>query len=357
MSRRVKIIGLLLAGGLLILGVILLPKINLLRQSRMVVIHTGSPVTFVIDSPMQPEELAKLLIEKKIIDNASAFVAVANYKGLTKESIALGKYRIEQGMQYRTILNGVTLNSAGNGNAELEVDVTFTNCRDIYQMAGKVTNAILLDSVTLVDYLINSDVRKKFNVSLEELPSLFLPNTYKMYYDTDAPKFIEILTGEYTKFWNNQRLSKISEIGLKSKSEVVTLASIVYSEQSRKKEEWPLIAGLYLNRIRKGIKLQSDPTFKFCWGDKLEGVQRLLHVHRDIACNYNTYQIMGLPPGPICIPPAEVIDAVLNRQKSKYIFMMAKADYSGLHDFSEEYAVHQRYAKIYQKWLANELKK
>jgi len=113
---------------------------------------------------------------------------------------------------------------------------------------------------------------------------------------------------------------------------------------------------LYLNRINQGIKLQSDPTFKFCWGDKLEGVQRLLNVHRDIDCPYNTYKINGLPPGPICIPPTEVVDAVLNRDKNNYIFMMAKPDYTGRHDFRLQYADHERLAKIYQNWLAQEMK-
>jgi UPF0755 protein len=151
-------------------------------------------------------------------------------------------------------------------------------------------------------------------------------------------------------------MAKLKKVGLKKPSEAVTLASVVYSEQGRVADEWPVIAGLYLNRINQGIKLQSDPTFKFCWGDKLDGVQRLLNVHRDIDCSYNTYKINGLPPGPICIPPTEVVDAVLNRDNNTYIFMMAKPDYSGRHDFTVQYADHERLAKIYQNWLAGEMK-
>jgi UPF0755 protein len=185
---------------------------------------------------------------------------------------------------------------------------------------------------------------------------MFLPNTYKMYYDTDEKQFIERMSGEFKKFWTEDRMSKLKKVGLKKPSEAVTLASVVYSEQGRVPEEWPIIAGLYLNRINQGIKLQSDPTFKFCWGDKLDGVQRLLNVHRDIDCPYNTYKINGLPPGPICIPPTEVVDAVLNRDKNNYIFMMAKPDYTGRHDFRVEYADHEKLAKIYQNWLAQEMK-
>jgi UPF0755 protein len=118
--------------------------------------------------------------------------------------------------------------------------------------------------------------------------------------------------------------------------------------------EWPIIAGLYLNRIKKGMKLQSDPTFKFCWGDELKGVQRLTYEHRDRDCPYNTYKYSGLPPGPICIPPTQCVDAVLNREKNDYIFMMAKADHSGLHDFTINYSDHSRLAAIYSKWLKSE---
>lgn len=353
MSRKVviSIIAVLVIVG----GVLLYPKISLFLSSRKKTANTEK-VEFFISTPMDAKSLASELSKLKIITNENALLKVAEYKGLTKEKIALGKYIIEPNTEYRTILNGFTLNSAGNGNGEVEVDVTFNNCRDIYQMAGKVAAKLMLDSTKLVDYLELEVTMEKYGFSREEFPAMFLPNTYKMYYDTDEEQFVERMAKEFKAFWTADRMSKIEEIGLNSPSEVVTLASIVYSEQSRNKEEWPIIAGLYLNRINQGIKLQSDPTFKFCWGDKLDGVQRMLNVHRDIVCEYNTYQISGLPPGPICIPPSEVVEAVLNRDNNKYIFMMAKPDYSGLHDFAVDYSTHLTYAKIYQNWLANELK-
>jgi UPF0755 protein len=354
MSKRKIIIG--LGGSLLLLTLLLLPKLSLFRNSRVVTLNNSASVTYFIKAPITVEALAEDLRKQGIIDKVDAFVDVAEYKELNKENIALGKYIIAPGTQYRTLLNGFTLNSAGNGNAEVEVDVTFNNCRDVYQMAGKISTKLAIDSLKLVDYLTQSETLKKYGFTAEQFPALFLPNTYKMYFDTDEKQFVERMATEFKNFWTPARLAKLKDLGLKSPSEAVTLASIVYSEQSRNKEEWPIIAGLYLNRIQQGIKLQSDPTFKFCWGDKLEGVQRLLNVHRDIICAYNTYQINGLPPGPICIPPAEVVDAVLNRDANKYIFMMAKPDYSGLHDFAVEYSKHLKYAKIYQNWLANELK-
>lgn len=353
MSRKVviSIIAVLVIVG----GVLLYPKISLFLSSRKKTANTEK-VEFFISSPMDVKALASELSKLKIITNENALLKVAEYKGLNKENIALGKYIIEPNTEYRTILNGFTLNAAGNGNGEVEVDVTFNNCRDIYQMAGKVSSKLMMDSTDLVNYLESEGNLDKYGFTQEELPAMFLPNTYKMYYDTDEEQFVSRMAKEFKSFWTADRMAKMTKIGLNSPSEVVTLASIVYSEQSRNKEEWPIIAGLYLNRINQGIKLQSDPTFKFCWGDKLDGVQRMLNIHRDIVCAYNTYQIMGLPPGPICIPPSEVVDAVLNRNENKYIFMMAKPDYSGLHDFAVDYSTHLNYAKIYQNWLANELK-
>lgn len=136
-----------------------------------------------------------------------------------------------------------------------------------------------------------------------------------------------------------------------SQSKVVTLASIVYAEQSIAKDEWPRIAGLYINRLQTGQKLQSDPTFKFCWGRDLINQQRLYNKHREIDCAYKTYMYYGLPPGPINIPPSGVIDAVLNYEKNDYIFMCAQANNSGKHNFAVTYAEHQKNAAAFQKWM------
>lgn len=354
MSKRKIILG-IAAVILIIGGIVVFPKVSLYLSSRTTTLNSAS-VNYFIKAPMGVEELAEDLKKEGIIDNIDAFVKVAEYKGLTKEKIALGKYIIEKGTQYRTLLNGFTLNAAGNGNGEAEVAVTFNNCRDIYAMASKVSASLMLDSAKLVNFLDDDATLSKYGFTRERIPAMFLPNTYKMYYDTDEKAFVERMALEYKNFWTPERMMKLTKVGLSNTSDAVTLASIVYSEQGRHADEWPIIAGLYLNRIQQGIKLQSDPTFKFCWGDKLDGVQRLLNEHKNIDCAYNTYKINGLPPGPICIPPAETVDAVLNRDKNNYIFMMAKPDYSGRHDFSVEYSKHLAYAKVYQKWLANELK-
>jgi UPF0755 protein len=340
---------------LLLGGILVFPKFTLFLASRK-----GSsniePKEYFIGGSITLDRLTKDLQDEGIIDDSDAFLSVAEYKGMNAETIALGKYVIEPGTPYKTILNGFRLNDAGNGNAEVEVEVTFNNCRDIRELGGKLSKVLLLDSAACVEILESPKSLELYGMSREEIPSMFLPNTYKMYFDTDQEMFIKRMSNEFQKFWSEERLAKLKKIGLRKPSEAVTLASVVYSEQGRISDEWPVIAGLYLNRINSGIKLQSDPTFKFCWGEKLDGVQRLLNVHRDIDCPYNTYKIMGLPPGPICIPPTEVIDAVLNHDGNNYIFMMAKPDYSGRHDFTVEYKDHERLAKVYQNWLANEIR-
>jgi len=238
----------------------------------------------------------------------------------------------------------------GHGNAEVKVNVIFNNCPTIGAMAKNISECISADSASLVEYIFDSETLAKYSFTKEQVPALFLPTKREMYYDTEAEEFVTIMAKEFKNFWNDDRKAKMKEQGFKSPSEVATLASIVYSEQSKDSGEWPIIAKLYLNRLDKGMRLESDPTFKFCWGDKLKGVERLLYVHRDIDCDYNTYKINGLPPGPIYVVPGSVIDAVLNPAEVNYLFMCGKPGGGG-HNFAVTNAQHERNASIYRKWL------
>lgn len=342
------------AAALLIVGLLIFwPKISLyLAGSKKTKNEKQS--AFFFDAKSGLKGLADQLEKAQIINNKKALIKVGEYKELNAERLASGKYMIQPGTDYRTLLNGFTKNSNGNGNAEVEVEVTFNNCRDVYQLAGKVSRCIMTDSLTLSEFLTSESTLEKYDFTSEQLPALFLPNTYRMFWDTDAEQFLQRMAKEFRDFWTDERKQKLAAIGLDTPSEAVTLASVVYSEQGKNPSEWSTIAGLYLNRINKDMKLQSDPTFKFCWGDELEGVQRLTYEHRDRDCPYNTYLYRGLPPGPICIPPVACVDAVLNREKHNYVFMMAKPDYSGLHDFTVDYADHDRLAGIYSRWLKAE---
>ncbi|NDB34588.1 MAG: endolytic transglycosylase MltG [Flavobacteriia bacterium] len=354
--RTLKILGIIVGLGSVVTALVLLPKIKVFWAGLTVTSNSNS-VVFTIKDSLSAEGLADALADLQIIENKADFLTVARYKKLSKVNIALGKYQIAPSTNFRTLLNGFTLNSAGNGNAEVEVEVTFNNCRTIYHMAGKVSRCLMLDSSKLVAHLLSGSTLQKYGFTVEQLPALFIPNTYELFYDTDERTFTDRMAKEFKSFWNEERKSQLVNIGLNSPSEAVTLASIVYAEQSRNADEWPTIAGLYLNRIRTGMKLQSDPTFKFCWGDKLNGVQRLLAVHRAIVCPYNTYIIRGLPPGPINLPSASVVDAVLKAPNVDFLFMCAKPDYSGRHNFAVTGAEHMKNAKIFQDWLGKEQKK
>jgi len=352
-KRTIIIVGIIAA---LVAIAVATPKIMLYLAGNKTTTNKLAQVFFIKET-LSLKELAKLLKEERIIKDVKGFIAVGDFKGMNESNIALGKYIIEPGVSYKNVLNGFTLNAKGNGNAEVEVNVTFNNCRDIYQMAGMVQKCLMLDSTKLVDYLNDAETLNNYGFTPEQLPALFLPNTYMMYFDTDEKMFVERMAQEFKNFWTPERKSKLTQMGFSSQSELATLASIVYSEQSIHSLEWSIIAGLYLNRLKKGMLLQSDPTFKFCWEEKLNGVERLLREHRSVDCAYNTYKIKGLPPGPICMTSSKVLDAVLNYEKHDYLFMCAKPDFSYTHNFESSDVQHMRNARKYQVWLANELKK
>ncbi|MEX2484609.1 MAG: endolytic transglycosylase MltG [Brumimicrobium sp.] len=297
------------------------------------------------------DSLTHQLLKEEIITDKEAFLNVVNYKGFTDEKIGYGKYIIEPGTEYKNLINGFTTNRLGNGNKEVEVQVTFNNCQNINDIASKVSDQIEMDSAAFMDYVLQDSILDKYGFTEAKIGALFLPNTYRFYWDTDEEQFLKSMAKEFVRFWTPERISKLNKQGLKNQSDAVILASIVYKEQDKHPEEWRTIAGLYLNRIERGILLQSDPTFRFCWGDELDGQERLYYKHRDIDCPYNTYKYKGLPPGPICIPPSEVVDAVLNAEDNDYIFMCAKPAGGGLHNFAETNAQHNRNARAFHKWM------
>lgn len=308
-------------------------------------------VDFYIPTGSNIADLKQLLIQNKIIDDSAAFQAVLDYKEFKDSKVGAGKYIIAPNTEYNTLINGFTRNSLGNGNKEVEVEVTFNNCLHIRDIASKVSKQIEMDSATFVDYILSNEILRKYGFNEARIGALFLPNTYRFYWDTNHEQFIEKMASEFKTFWTEERLEKLKNIGLKSQSDAVTLASIVYKEQDKYPEEWKAIAGLYLNRIRNGWKLQSDPTFRFCWGDELDGVERLTYEHRDRDCPYNTYIYAGLPPGPIFIPPAAVVDAVLNAENNDYFYMCAKPKGDGLHNFAKTLSQHNRNAAEFQNWI------
>jgi UPF0755 protein len=176
---------------------------------------------------------------------------------------------------------------------------------------------------------------------------MFIPNTYNVNFDITVPELMARMAKEYKKFWTPERIAKLKKCGL-SQSEATTLASIVFTETNSKKD-MPIIAGVYMNRIRDGWPLQADPTLIFALDDY--SIKRVLNKHKKVDSPYNTYKYAGLPPGPINIPPATYIDAVLDYEKHDYYYFVAKEDFSGDSYFAKNLVQHMVYARRYQKAL------
>ena len=202
----------------------------------------------------------------------------------------------------------------------------------------------------MYDLLTSPQTHQKLGFNKNNFISLFIPNSYRFYWNTTAEDFLNRMQQEYKNFWNDERKNKARNMGL-TQAQISTLASIVQAEQAEREEEWPVIAGLYYNRFKQGIKLQSDPTVIYAVGDF--SIRRVLHKHLQYNSPYNTYYYQGLPPGPIRISSIKAIDAVLNHQKHNYIYMCAKPKSGGLHVFTTSYDEHLKNARNFQNHLDN----
>ncbi|MFT5823584.1 MAG: UPF0755 protein [Crocinitomix sp.] len=309
--------------------------ITMTEDSKIIYVPSGSSLS----------ELG-VLLESEAIISADQFESFANKLDFTDDKVEPGKYEVMKGMKSKNLIYAFK-----NGNQEIkDVRITFNNCQDIYDMAGKVAPNIEADSTQLASYIMSSETMDKYGFRPETISALFLPDTYEVgEWDMTAEEFVQRMADEYKKFWTDERKALAAEINLQQ-SDVATLASIIEAEQSINSVEWKTIAGLYLNRLKRGIILQSDPTAKFCWGDELDGVQRLLTIHMQKDCPYNTYIYAGLPPGPIRMSTKNAMDAVLNAEEHNYIFMCAappKDGQGGLHNFAETNSQHNANAA---KW-------
>ena len=278
-----------------------------------------------------------------IIDPAS-FEWVAQHKDYPSH-VKPGRYVLKNGMGNNQLTNML------RGGLQTPVKVTFNNIRDVKILAGRIGTQIEADSASIAAYLADNINLNKLGFNSLTIPAMFLPNTYEFYWNTDAEKFVEKMKCEYDKFWNDERRNKARDIGL-SPVQVSILASIV-DKETNKTDEMPRIAGVYLNRLRNGWLLQADPTLVFAVGDF--DLKRVLNVHKEVESPYNTYKYAGLPPGPICIPSLQSINAVLNAEKHNYYYFCAKDDFSGYHVFAKTLTEHNRNAQRYQRALSRYL--
>ncbi|MEM7163441.1 MAG: endolytic transglycosylase MltG [Bacteroidota bacterium] len=255
-----------------------------------------------------------------------------------------GKYKLENGMSTNALVNMLRA-----GNQE-PVQLVLNSCRTFPELAGMMGKQMQADSLAFLRALQNDSIRMHFGFDKNTYFSMFLPNTYEIYWTKEPEEVMERMAEEFKKFWNAERLAKAKNLNL-SQSEIVTIASITQEEQLGHPEEWKTIAGLYLNRVRRKMALESDPTIKFAVGDF--SMNRVLNKHKEESKNslYNTYHHAGIPPGPIRMPDIRAVDAVLNAEKHNYIFMCAKKDFSGFHHFSSTLKEHNLHAKAYRAEL------
>lgn len=215
--------------------------------------------------------------------------------------------------------------------------------RTIDRLAKNVGNQLMIDSIDISNLVNDPSILQEYQLTPKTLPTLFIPNTYQVYWNISAREFLNRMLKENNRFWTDERKEKAKTLGL-TPVEVSTLASIV-EEETNNKGEKPIVAGLYINRLKKGMPLQADPTVKFAWQDF--ELRRITNKHLTINSPYNTYINTGLPPGPIRIPSPEGIDAVLNYSKHNYLYMCAKEDFSGTHNFATTLSEHNRNARKY----------
>jgi UPF0755 protein len=303
------------------------------NEKAHIYIPTGSQFSDVI------KELRPLL------DNSIAFEAVANRKGYPS-NVKPGHYILKKGMSNNDIVN--TIRSKNS-----PVIVKFNNQERLENLAGHLSNSIEADSLSLLKAFKDSTFLEEVGLNEANALAIFIPNSYEVYWNTTAESFRDRMLKEYNAFWNTERLKKAGDIGL-TKEEVISLAAIVQKETA-KVEERPRVAGVYLNRLIKGMPLQADPTViyskKLTENDFDQIIKRVLYVDLEIDSPYNTYKYTGVPPGPITMPDISSIEGVLNSEKHDYIFFVADVTNFGYHKFAKTLSQHNRNKQEYVRWV------
>jgi UPF0755 protein len=286
------------------------------------------------------EDVVQLLEEKKWLKDEATFRWTAIRMNYT-DHIKPGRYKLASGMSNKEVVGML------RSGRQVPVKLVFTSVRTKIQFAQKIGEQLEVAPDAVVNLLEDRDYLKKLGFTPDNVMALFLPNTYEFYWTTSADQFITRMKREYDKYWNDNRKRKAAAIGL-TPVQVTIVASIVQQE-SNKEDEKPVIAGVYLNRYRKGWKLEADPTLVFALGDFT--VRRVLNSYKAIDSPYNTYMYSGLPPGPICVASQRSIDAVLNATKHNFMYFCAREDFSGYHNFAASYSQHLTNARKFQQAL------
>ncbi|MFV0536592.1 MAG: endolytic transglycosylase MltG [Dysgonomonas sp.] len=293
-----------------------------------------------IDDSKDYNALLDELRDSAKVNSISNFETLATVLGY-KDNMRTGRYAVTSDMTVYDLVRDL------RSGHQAPVKLKFNNIRTKADLSKRISDQLMLSEESLYNKLDDINTCESLGFTPEDIVAMFIPNTYDIYWDLDLNDFLQRMKKEDSRYWDEKRTSKAKEMGL-SPIEVSTLASIV-EEECTFSDEYPVVAGLYLNRLHTGQPLQADPTVKFAVGDF--SLRRILNKHLEINSPYNTYQHTGLPPGPIRVPSIKGIDAVLNYDKNGYLYMCAKEDFSGRHNFAKTYGEHQVNAAKYRRAL------
>lgn len=287
------------------------------------------------------EAIIQMLRSKNYLENEHTFKKIAILKKYP-QYIKPGRYRIVDGMN-----NNQLINRLRSGEQEV-VNFTFNNIRTLNDFAKLLSQQLSIDSVDFMQLASDTTIIRKYGFNTMNFIGMFIPNTYQIYWTISPMDFIMRMHKEYKNFWSPKRLAKAEKIAL-SPIDIITIASIV-EEETNNSSEYPIIAGVYINRLKKGWPLEACPTLKYALGDFT--IKRILNKDLEIDSPYNTYKNSGLPPGPIRMVSPKVIDSVLNYSHHDYMFFCAKSDFSGSHYFSRTLKEHNKHAAEYHRALS-----
>ncbi len=305
-------------------------------------LHIQTPTYIYIDDYDTYDSVVRKIEREGNAQQLYGLELIAKYYHYDKK-IKTGKYALQPGD------NALTLTRRLVSGQQTPVKLVIPSVRTLDRLAQTVSKQLMMDSLTLIRILTDSVYCSDYGYTPQTICCMFIPNTYQVYWNVSPQKFLERMQKEHDRFWTNERLEQATAIGL-SADEVTTLASIV-EEETANDQEKPIVAGLYMNRLQKGMLLQADPTVKFALQDFT--LRRILNVHLETDSPYNTYKYEGLPPGPIRIPTIKGIEGVLHYTHHNYLYMCAKEDFSGTHNFASSLSQHLQNARKYQQALNN----
>jgi len=333
MKKSLGFISLFLFGAVLLLSYLLFFN-NVINRDQAFSLEIRPTDTW--------KELEKKIEENNLLKNNLSFKIVKSIATIKSNVIKPGRYLINNGMSNYDIAKKLV---AGSQDPVLLV---INNVRDIYQLAAKLDSYLMLDSTEIIHFISDTTFLDSLGYTMDNIMTMILPDSYEVFWTISVKNLLSKLKSHHDAYWESEsNLILLSDLGLNEK-EVYILASIVEKETQFEKER-STIAGVYWNRLNKGMKLQADPTAVFASGQI--GVHRVSHEILSIESPYNTYMVIGLPPGPIYMPSMNSIKAVLNVDKHEYIFFCALPGYEGKHSFAKTADQHFENARLYRKWL------